>query len=92
MGDFETRMGIFAVQRRSKNLHWTYGQYSPRTLRRGLLIRSTEQFALTEASYTTIRLMQAFESVESRDARPWLEGLTLTCAIHQGTIVALRPA
>ncbi|CAD6582851.1 MAG: hypothetical protein ASARMPRED_001083 [Alectoria sarmentosa] len=51
-----------------------------------------QQFALTEASYTTIRLMQEFISIESRDDRPWIEGLTLTCAIHQGTLVGLTPA
>lgn len=51
-----------------------------------------QQFALTEASYTTIRLMQEFKSIESRDDRPWTEWLTLTCAIHQGTIVGLTPA
>lgn len=50
-----------------------------------------QQFALTEASYTTIRLMQEFKSIESRDDRPWTESLTLTCAIHQGTIVSLTP-
>jgi len=32
-----------------------------------------EQFALTEASYTTVRLMQEFESIESRDSEPWTE-------------------
>ena len=51
-----------------------------------------QQFALTEASYTTIRLMQEFKNVESRDDRPWTESLTLTCAIQQGTIVGLTPA
>lgn len=51
-----------------------------------------QQFALTEASYTTIRLMQEFKSIESRDDRPWTESLTLTCAIHQGTLVGLTPA
>lgn len=51
-----------------------------------------QQFALTEASYTTIRLMQEFKSIESRDDRPWTEWLTLTCAIHQGTLVGLTPA
>lgn len=48
-----------------------------------------QQFALTEASYTTIRLMQEFSAIESRDDRPWRENLTLTCAIHQGVIVGL---
>jgi len=49
-----------------------------------------QQFALTEASYTTVRLMQAFEGIESRDPDPWKESLTLTCT---GTHckVALKP-
>ena len=51
-----------------------------------------EQFALMEASYTTIRLMQEFKQIESRDDRPWTEWLTLTCAIRQGTLVGLTPA
>ena len=51
-----------------------------------------QQFALTEASYTTIRLMQEFKSVEARDPRPWMEYVTLTCAIYQGTKVGLTPA
>jgi hypothetical protein len=48
-----------------------------------------EQFALTEASYTTIRLMQEFSKIESRDDRPWKELLTLTCASGVGAKVAL---
>lgn len=50
-----------------------------------------EQFALTEASYTTIRLMQEFKAVESRDPNPWMEWLTVTCA-GRATKVALIPA
>ena len=30
-----------------------------------------EQFALTEASYITVRLMQEFAEIESRDPEPW---------------------
>ena len=52
----------------------------------------TEQFALTEASYTTIRLMQEFKSIESRDAGPWVEWITLTCTGLNGAKVALTPA
>lgn len=50
-----------------------------------------EQFALTEASYTTIRLIQEFKSLESRDSGPWEEWLALTCAVN-GAKVALTPA
>ncbi|KAL8721462.1 MAG: hypothetical protein Q9225_001874 [Loekoesia sp. 1 TL-2023] len=50
-----------------------------------------QQFALTEASYTTIRLMQEFKEIESRDSEPWTEMITITCA-GQATKVALTPA
>ena len=50
-----------------------------------------QQFALTEASYTTVRLCQAFSGIESRDPEPWQESLTLTCVNHNGAKVALTP-
>ncbi|EAS33375.2 cytochrome P450 alkane hydroxylase [Coccidioides immitis RS] len=50
-----------------------------------------QQLALTEASYTTVRLMQEFRHVESRDPNPWEELLTVTCASAHGAKVALRP-
>ena len=50
-----------------------------------------QQFALTEASYTTIRLCQAFKGIESRDPEPWRESLTLTCTSLDGAKVALTP-
>ena len=51
-----------------------------------------QQFALTEAGYTTVRIMQQFEAIESRDSRPFEEGLTLTMASLNGTKVAMAPA
>ncbi|EMD00887.1 hypothetical protein BAUCODRAFT_187941 [Baudoinia panamericana UAMH 10762] len=50
-----------------------------------------QQFALTEATYTTVRLCQAFEELESRDDRPWTEMITLTCVNLHGAKVALTP-
>ncbi|KAL8861552.1 MAG: hypothetical protein Q9178_002076 [Gyalolechia marmorata] len=50
-----------------------------------------QQFALTEASYTTIRLMQEYKDIESRDREPWTECITLT-ASGRATKVALTPA
>ncbi|KAL8946193.1 MAG: hypothetical protein Q9222_007384 [Ikaeria aurantiellina] len=50
-----------------------------------------QQFALTEASYTTIRLMQQFSNIESRDPGPWTEAITTICS-GQATKVALTPA
>ncbi|KAK5133601.1 hypothetical protein LTR08_007549 [Meristemomyces frigidus] len=48
-----------------------------------------QQFALTEASYTTARLCQAFDRIESRDSQPWTESLTLTCVNLGGAKVRL---
>ena len=50
-----------------------------------------EQFALTEASYTTVRLMQEFESIESRDSEPWTERLSMSCTSLNGCKVSLTP-
>ncbi|PNS15064.1 hypothetical protein CAC42_2293 [Sphaceloma murrayae] len=50
-----------------------------------------QSFALTEASYTTVRLMQTFKAIESRDPEPWREFLTLTCVGAGGCKVALTP-
>ncbi|PGH21354.1 hypothetical protein AJ80_03271 [Polytolypa hystricis UAMH7299] len=49
-----------------------------------------QQYALAEASYTTIRLMQHFRTIESRDPEPWTEWLTITCASANGAKVVLR--
>lgn len=48
-----------------------------------------QQFALIEASYTTIRLMQTFASIEARDEREWCEHVTLTSVSGIGCNVAL---
>ncbi|KAM3425111.1 hypothetical protein BST61_g7075 [Cercospora zeina] len=50
-----------------------------------------QNFALTEASYTTVRLCQAFNGLEGRDPEPWIEGLTLTCTSFNGAKVMLTP-
>jgi len=50
-----------------------------------------EQFALTEASYITVRLMQEFGGIESRDPEPWREKLSLTCTGLGGCKVVLTP-
>lgn len=49
-----------------------------------------QQFALTEASYTTVRLCQAFSGIESRDpTNVWREKINLTCVNLEGAKVAL---
>ncbi|KFY82020.1 hypothetical protein V500_10896 [Pseudogymnoascus sp. VKM F-4518 (FW-2643)] len=50
-----------------------------------------QQFALTEAGYTLVRLVQEFEKIESRDDRPWLENLHLTLGSANGVHSALFP-
>ncbi|KAI4209997.1 MAG: hypothetical protein LQ351_007104 [Letrouitia transgressa] len=58
-----------------------------------------QQFALTEASYTTVRLLQEFAGIENRSVGKdnkaarggWEENLTITCVCRE-TRVALTPA
>jgi len=51
-----------------------------------------QQYALTEAGYVTVRLIQEFQGLESRDPEPWIENLTLTLCSLNGTKVGLTPA
>jgi cytochrome P450 len=50
-----------------------------------------QQYALTEASYTIVRLLQTFGELESRDQNAWVEGYGLTLCSGKGTKVALTP-
>lgn len=50
-----------------------------------------QQFALTEASYTTVRLCQTFSGIVGHNKEPWTESLTLTCVSLGGAKVSLRP-
>lgn len=49
---------------------------------------SLEEFALNEATYTLARLVQTTDSLESRDPRPWIEGLSMACTSANGAEVA----
>ncbi len=51
-----------------------------------------QQFALTEASYTIVRILREFSAIESRDSEPFKEAWTLTLASKNGTKVSLTPA
>lgn len=51
-----------------------------------------QQFALTEAGYTTVRILQEFRDIESRDPNPFIEALNLTLSSANGTKVSLTPA
>ncbi|KAL8854758.1 MAG: hypothetical protein Q9221_000541 [Calogaya cf. arnoldii] len=48
-----------------------------------------QQFALTEASYITVRLLQEFDRIESRDPGVWREKIGLTCTMLGGCKVSL---
>ncbi|KAL8709380.1 MAG: hypothetical protein Q9220_005874 [cf. Caloplaca sp. 1 TL-2023] len=48
-----------------------------------------QQLALTEASYISVRLLQEFDHIESRDPEPWREKLSLTCTGLGGCKVSL---
>ncbi|KAK3316908.1 N-alkane-inducible cytochrome P450, partial [Apodospora peruviana] len=50
-----------------------------------------QKFALTEASYTVARLLQAFEAVESLDQTKWREQLTLSLTLNNGVLCRLTP-
>ncbi|KAH8684611.1 putative cytochrome P450 alkane hydroxylase [Tricladium varicosporioides] len=50
-----------------------------------------QQFALTEASYTIVRLLQEFKGIEDRDGSAWQESLALTMATGKGVKVAMVP-
>jgi cytochrome P450 len=50
-----------------------------------------QQYALSEAAYVTVRLLQEFERLESRDPEPWIESITLTLCSKNGTKVGLYP-
>ena len=51
-----------------------------------------QQSALTQASYATVRLMQVFGRIESRDPEPWQEVLKLTLSSKNGVLVGLTLA
>ncbi|KAE9377405.1 cytochrome P450 alkane hydroxylase-like protein [Stipitochalara longipes BDJ] len=51
-----------------------------------------QQFALTEASYLTVRMLQKFSRMEARDPKPWTELYTMVVYSKHGTLVSLTPA
>lgn len=48
-----------------------------------------EQYALTEASYTTVRMMQHIKSIEPRDSKPWTERMELVTSNYNGCKVSV---
>lgn len=51
-----------------------------------------QQFALTEASFTVVRILQAFKAIEARDNTDGRELMTLTMAVRGGVQIGLTPA
>lgn len=51
-----------------------------------------QRFALTEAEYVLVRMVQEFRTLESQDAGPWEESLALTLCSRNGTKVCLTAA
>ena len=52
-------------------------------------MHGTYQYALMEASYVTVRILQLFSQVKNRDVRPWVEKIGLSLPNENGVIVEL---
>lgn len=99
----EVMYSVYAMQRRQDIFGADADEYRPErweTLKPGWAyipfnggprICIGQQFALTEAGYSIVRIMQEFESIESRDNRPFKEALSLTLASFHGAQVGLKP-
>ncbi|KAI4244140.1 MAG: hypothetical protein L6R40_003124 [Gallowayella cf. fulva] len=49
-----------------------------------------QQLALTEATYVSVRLLQSFSKIQSRDPEPWHEELTISCSSQNGTQLGFK--
>jgi cytochrome P450 len=71
-----------------RKIDWSFVPFSG-----GPRICLGQQYAMTEASYLTVRLVQAFDEVEwARESRKVGKGFTLTMCPLEGTPVRLRRA
>lgn len=50
-----------------------------------------QKFALAEASYTIVRLLQEFKTLEDRDGTDWVEQFALTVCSAKGVQVGMMP-
>jgi len=48
-----------------------------------------EQFALTLAKYSTVRILQHFARIDDRNEMPWEEKLGLNCSSRHGVKISL---
>lgn len=53
---------------------------------------TSEQFALLETYYIIARLVQAFEAIDSRDSREWMELSALATTCKNGVHVSIQRA
>jgi cytochrome P450 len=49
-----------------------------------------QQFALTEAGYTVVRILQTFPEIENRDPRPWAPKIRIAVGSQHGVLVSLK--
>lgn len=49
-----------------------------------------QQFALVEASYTVVRLVQTFPVIENRDPRPYAPKIRISVSSQHGVLVGLK--
>ncbi|KAK0644632.1 cytochrome P450, partial [Cercophora newfieldiana] len=50
-----------------------------------------QNFALTEASYVTVRMLQSFEELSPHDDKPWMEQYSLVMCSKNGVQVSVKP-
>lgn len=50
----------------------------------------TEEFGMNLATYVLSRMVQAFEDIESRDERDWVEDVHMACTSFNGAKVVMR--
>ncbi|PYH46489.1 cytochrome P450 [Aspergillus saccharolyticus JOP 1030-1] len=67
-----------------RQLRWGYLPFNG-----GPRICIGQRYALTEASYVLVRMVQEFRRLESRDHGPWEESRGLTLCSRNGTLVGL---
>lgn len=49
-----------------------------------------EHYALIEASYVTVRILQTFSKIRNRDSRAWRESIRLALFNEEGVTVELE--
>ena len=84
--DFNPERWLDTSEHKGLRVGWEYLPFNG-----GPRICLGQQFALTEAAYITVRLMQQFKGIQSMDLEPWREDLTIVCTGLGGCKVVLTP-